>query len=421
MQERCLLTFIPKGIIKPFLNCIFEKDYKLIVYMISVQKAFSILQTNLPTLAEVEYSLFQSRKHILSQSVFSPINMPPFRQSAMDGFALCLHDALVYEIIGEVKAGDSHTVELLPGQAVKIFTGAAVPDSAQAVIQIEKTDVSGTQLLLDAFVQPETNVRPIGEQISAGDLAIEKGTVLNAAAIGFLAGLGLTKVNVYRKPKVGIVVTGNELSKPGTTLEYGKVYESNGIMLQSALLDAYYNVVTLYEVNDDFVNTKNRLQEALTDNDVVLVSGGISVGDYDFVARALKELEVETLFHKINQKPGKPLFAGKLNNKMVFALPGNPAACLTCFYVYVLPTLAILSGAEANYQQAVLLPIAHDHAIKNTRSQFLKAVINNGEAQILSHQESSMLNSFSVSNGLVYVPDGNFELKKGDKVEVYLL
>lgn len=389
--------------------------------MISVQQAFSILENNLPTLVEIECSLFQARKHILSQSLTSPINMPPFRQSAMDGFALSLHDALDYEIIGEIKAGDSHLIEFLPGQAIKIFTGAAVPDSAQAVIQIEKVSANGTQLLLDDLVKPETNIRPIGEQISAGDLALQKGTVLNAAAIGFLAGLGFTKVKVYQKPKVGIVVTGNELSKPGIPLEFGKVYESNGIMLQSALLDANYDAVTLYEVNDDFENTKNKLKEALTFNDVVLVSGGISVGDYDFVARALKELEVETLFYKVNQKPGKPLFAGKLNNKMVFALPGNPAACLTCFYVYVLPTLNILSGSEVNYQQTVLLPIAHDYDVKNTRSQFLKASISNGEAQILSHQASSMLNSFSISNGLIYVPDGNFELKKGDKVEMYLL
>jgi molybdopterin molybdotransferase len=389
--------------------------------MISVQEAFSVLEQNLPALHKVEYSLSQARKHILAESLFSPINMPPFRQSAMDGFALCLHDAFVYEIIGEIKAGDSHLVELLPGQAIKIFTGAAVPDSAQAVIQIEKVAANGTQLLLEESVLPETNVRPIGEQISAGDLALEKGILLNAAAIGFLAGLGFTAVTVYKKPKIGIVVTGNELTKPGSPLEFGKVYESNGIMLQSALVDAFYSAVTLYEVNDDFENTKNILQEALTTNEVVLVSGGISVGDYDFVAQALKELQVETLFYKVNQKPGKPLFAGKLHDKMIFALPGNPAACLTCFYVYVLPTLAILSGVEANYEQAVLFPLSDDFEVKNTRSQFLKASISNGEAQILTHQNSSMLNSFSVANGLIYVSNGYYELNKGEMVKVYLL
>lgn len=389
--------------------------------MISVQDAFSILQNNLPALQETHYSLVQVRKHIVSENLFSSINMPPFRQSAMDGFALCLHDALVYEIIGEIKAGDTHQVVLLPGQAVKIFTGAAVPDSAQAVIQIEKVTVKGQQLLLETMVKPETNVRPVGEQIKVGELALEKGTLLNAAAIGFLAGLGFTSVKVFQKPSVAIVVTGNELVKPGLPLEYGKVYESNGIMLESALKESYFDKVNLYEVNDDLENTKNTLQTALAENDVVLVSGGISVGDYDFVAAALKELAVETLFYKVNQKPGKPLFAGKQKDKLVFALPGNPAASLTCFYVYVLPTLSILSGKAPNYNQSTPIALAHDYSVNNSRCQFLKANVVGDEVSILSHQASSMLNSFSISNGLVYVPDGSYELKKGDTVEVYVL
>jgi molybdopterin molybdotransferase len=389
--------------------------------MISVQEAFAILQNNLPALQQVEYSLIQARKHILATTIFSPINMPPFRQSAMDGYALYLYDGLDYEIIGEIKAGDSHIVNLFPGQALKIFTGAAVPDSAQAVIQIEKVSEKDGRLYLQEQVKPNMNVRPIGEQISVGELALEKGTLLNAAAIGFLAGLGFTSAKVYKKPNVGIVITGNELIKPGESLEYGNVYESNGIMLESALKEAYFENVSLYEVNDDFENTKNKLEVALSANDVVLVSGGISVGDYDFVARALSELEVETLFYKVNQKPGKPLFAGKLKNKIVFALPGNPAAALICFYVYVLPTLSILSGKAENYNQSKKISIGHDYSVRNTRSQFLKASIVDDEANVLSHQDSSMLNSFAVSNGLVFVPDGIYELKKGDKVEVYLL
>jgi molybdopterin molybdotransferase len=389
--------------------------------MVSVQEAFSILQNNLPPLQEIDYSLIQARKHLLAETLFSPINMPAFRQSAMDGFALCLHGGLVYEIIGEIKAGDSHQVVLLPGQAIKIFTGAAVPDTAQVVIPIEKVTVKERQLLLEETLIPETNVRPIGEQIAVGELAIEKGAVLHAAAIGFLAGLGFTTVKVFKKPSIGIVITGNELIKPGAPLTYGKVYESNGIMLASALRDSYFDTVNLYEVNDNYENTKNKLQEALNENDVVLVSGGISVGDYDFVAAALKELKVETLFYKVNQKPGKPLFAGKLKDKIIFALPGNPAAALTCFYVYVLPTLRILAGESANYNQTKSMRIAHDYSVNNSRCQFLKATIVGDEVRVLSHQASSMLSSFSVANGLVFVPNGDYELLKGDVVEVYLL
>lgn len=389
--------------------------------MISVQDAFSVLQDMVRVMPPIDLPLAQARQHVLSETVFSTINMPPFRQSAMDGFAVALHDSLTYEIIGEIKAGDGHQVALLAGQAVKIFTGAAVPDSAQAVIQIEKVTAANGVLQLQETPRTAQNIRPIGEQIAAGDLALTKGTLLNAAAIGFLAGLGFTSVQVFQKPKVGIVVTGNELSKPGTPLEYGKVYESNGIMLATALQDAFIENTTLYEVNDDFENTKNTLEEALTVNDVVLVSGGISVGDYDFVAQALRELQVTTLFYKVNQKPGKPLFAGKLEDKIVFALPGNPAAFMTCFYVYVLPTLAVLSGQKANYNQSVLLPLAHDYSVHNSRCQFLKATITGNIASVLSHQASSMLNSFAIANGLIYVPNGTYELKKGDAVAVYLV
>lgn len=389
--------------------------------MISVLEAFSLLLNNLPAVQQLECSLIQARKHVLATDVFSSINMPPFRQSAMDGFALCLFEGLEYEIIGEIKAGDSNQFDLLPGQGVKIFTGAAVPDSAQAVIQIEKVSTKDRTLFLEVTVNKDTNIRPIGEQIKKGDLALQKGTLLNAAAIGFLAGLGFTVVNVFKKPNIGIVVTGNELVKPGEPLEYGKVYESNGIMLASALNEFFFENVNLYHVNDDYQNTKQVLQEALSNNDVVLVSGGISVGDYDFVARALAELNVETLFYKVNQKPGKPLFAGKLNHKMIFALPGNPAAALTCFYVYVLPTLKMISGEETHFNQSKSIVITHDYSVRNTRAQFLKASVSNNEVSVLSHQASSMLNSFAVSNGLVFLPEGTYEIQKGDSVEVYFI
>ena len=190
-------------------------------------------------------------------------------------------------------------------------------------------------------------------------------------------------------------------------------------MLQTALIENQYQGISIYEVNDDFINTKNTIAEALNSNDVVLVSGGISVGDYDFVARALNELQVETLFYKVNQKPGKPIFAGKLNSKMIFALPGNPAACLTCFYVYVVPTLALISGKATNFKQTKSVSITHDYLVNNTRSQFLKARVENNQVTLLTHQQSSMLNTFSIANALLFVPEGNYELKKDALVDIY--
>lgn len=388
--------------------------------MITVSEAFSILQNNLPTPKEENCSLLEARKKTLSQSIFSPIHMPPFRQSAMDGYAVCIHDKLTYEIIGEIKAGDAESFVLQRGQAVKIFTGAPVPDTAQAMIPIEKVTVTQSVLTVQSVPKLEDNIRPIGEQIKKGELALEKGTELDAAALGFLAALGITTVSVFKKPSVGIVVTGNELLAPGTPLTYGKVYESNGIMLEAALMDAFFQEVTRYAVKDDFESTKNTLQTAIEKHDVILVSGGISVGDYDFVALALQELQVNTLFHKVNQKPGKPLFAGKVNEKMIFALPGNPAACLTCFYVYGLPTLKRISGTISQFETTIRKYLVHDFEVNNSRAQFLKAFVSEAGVKILSHQASSMLNSFAIANALIYLPEGNYELKKGAAVSVYL-
>lgn len=389
--------------------------------MIAIDEAFSILSKTIFTLPQATISLENALRYVTAETILSPINMPPFRQSNMDGFALSLHQELTYEIVGEIKAGDSKPIQLLPGQAVKIFTGAAVPDNAQAVIQIEKVSINDNQLFLQESVLPETNLRPLGSQIKKSEIALEKGTVLTPAAIGFLAGLGFTSVNVYQKPTIGIVITGNELVAAGQSLAHGQVYESNAIMLQTALMEAHYNQVQVYQVDDHFDNTKSILEKAIQTHDVVLVSGGISVGDYDFVGQALQSLDVETLFYKVNQKPGKPLMAGKLNDTIIFALPGNPAASLTCFYVYVKPTLDQLSGIKTDYQTTIQKPLSHDYLVNNSRSQFLKARLNDDAVTILSHQDSSMLDSFALANALVYVTNGNYDLRQGDKVAVYLL
>jgi molybdopterin molybdotransferase len=387
--------------------------------MISIAEAFSILENLNYSKRVIEISLLDARNHVLAETLLSPINMPPFRQATMDGFALSLHENLTYDIVGEVIAGDVFDQQLQPGQAVKIFTGAAVPHLAQAVIQIEKVTVDNSTLTLQEHLKPETNIRQKGAQISANDIALEKNTFLNTAAIGFLAGLGFDKVKVYQKPSVAIVVTGNELVAIGNDLPEGKVYNSNTIMLQTALLNAYFDKIKTYQVKDDFESTKTTLEQAIQENDVVLVSGGISVGDYDFVGKALERLEVETLFYKVNQKPGKPLFAGKKEDQIIFALPGNPAASLTCFYIYVLPTLQKYSGILASYVSTLEKKLAHDFTVDNPRAQFLKALVSKDEVTILSHQDSAMLNSYANANALVYLPEGKYEVRQNDKVLVY--
>ncbi|GAB1855939.1 hypothetical protein MHTCC0001_07740 [Flavobacteriaceae bacterium MHTCC 0001] len=390
--------------------------------MISISEAISIIKKNCkpllqPTVKKVE----KAGGYELFEDILSPINMPPFRQSAMDGYALHLHDALSYQLIGEIKAGDGHQPKLEKGEAVRIFTGAAVPDSANAIMMQEKVEVNGDSILIAERIPLEHNIRPLGEQVNAGEIALKKGTKLTPAAIGYLISLGITEVSVFKKPTIGIVTTGNELIEPGQNLPYGKIYESNSKMLLSALYNLKFYDVTLYKVEDNYNKTVDVLNSAIADNDLVLITGGISVGDYDYVGKALKELHVEQLFYKVKQKPGKPLFFGKTEKTQIFALPGNPAAALSCFYVYVYIVLQQMMDRETLELPRTNAKTTNSFIKKGDRPQFMKGIYSNGEVEILDGQNSSMLQTFALSNALVFAPEDISTINIGDTIEVILL
>ncbi|MCB0463533.1 MAG: molybdopterin molybdotransferase MoeA [Flavobacteriaceae bacterium] len=390
--------------------------------MISVEQAFQIISENIQlTDKSIDIDLIDALGYVLFQDVLSPINMPPFRQSAMDGYAINLHDAKTYALIGEVKAGDGHQLHLKPGDAVRIFTGAPVPNSANAVVMQEKISSQNHTLIIDSNITINENIRPLGEQVLEGQVALKKGVKLTAAAIAYLTTLGITQVKVYKKPSIAIVVTGNELVQAGQSLQYGQIYESNAIMLISALNQAGYSNISTHSVNDHYEKTFQVLKEVIYENDVVLVSGGISVGDYDFVGKALEELEVIEHFYKVNQKPGKPLFFGKKDDKIIFALPGNPAASLSCFYIYVIAAIEKLSGNLNFKLNRVKAVSKSDFIKKGERAQFLKAIYKEGTVEILEGQNSSMLHTFALANSLVYVAEKDESININDKVEVILL
>lgn len=390
--------------------------------MISVSEALDIVKDSIEIGDQFEVREVDSaRGYILFESVVSPIDMPPFRQSAMDGYALNLGDNSTYHLVGEIKAGDNIQPNLQRGQAVRIFTGAPVPNSANAVIMQEKTSVENNTLIVEASMQPDENIRPMGEQVSNGQIALEKGTLLTPAAIAFLASLGITKVKVHAKPSVAIVVTGNELAEAGSTLSYGQIYESNATMLGAALEGLGYPKPSIFKVLDDYQSTVEHLKLAIDSHEMVLVSGGISVGDYDFVGKALREIGVTELFYKVRQKPGKPLFFGMKSRKAIFALPGNPAAALSCFYMYAFPALERLSGNPDFSLHRIQVPSRTSFQKKGERAQFLKARYINGGVEILDGQSSAMLHTFALSNALVFLPETKMEVSVNEPVEVLLL
>tara|TARA_R110002051_G_scaffold325808_1_gene431545 strand:+ start:21709 stop:22890 length:1182 start_codon:yes stop_codon:yes gene_type:complete len=373
------------------------------------------------TVKTLEVGLNNALDYVLAKDVISKIDMPPFRQSAMDGYALNVGNDTTYNVIGEVKAGDNNNLQLSAGEAVRIFTGAPVPDTANTVIMQEKVFVDGNQITIDAKVNTNINIRPKGEQIQVNDIALAKGTTIKGAHIGFLASLGVTTITAYEKPSIAIVVTGNELVAPGNVLSFGEIYESNGAMLTAVLKELGYIKILMVAVKDDYDSTKKILKETIEHHDVVIVTGGVSVGDYDFVGKALNEIAVEEVFYKVKQKPGKPLFFGKKGQTSIFGLPGNPAAALSCFYIYVYPLLKKSEGATTTQLQRILIPMVSDYIVKGDRAQFLKAKIQKDGVKILEGQSSAMVRAFGEANALVFIPENNAQIKKGQMVKTILL
>lgn len=392
--------------------------------MISVSEAKKIISENVSSLQPVTLPLQQSAGLMLAEDVYATTDIPAFPQSSMDGYAFSFSGWKRYKklkIEGEVAAGNNETFTLAPENAVRIFTGAAVPSGADTVIMQEKVKTQNGELIIeDESLQQGNSVRPKGSEIKAGELALEKGSVLSPAAIGFLAGIGITDVKVYSNPSISIIITGNELQQPGKALQHGQVYESNSFALKAVLKQLNIdNIQILYAADKPEIVT-GTLKKALEQSDIVLLTGGISVGDYDFVLQASTECDVEKLFHKIKQRPGKPLYFGKKESKLVFGLPGNPSSVLTCFYQYVIPALEKLSKRKIGLQY-LRIPLAKTFQKNTGLTHFLKGFYDGKTAMPLDAQESYRLSSFAKANCLIQIEEDITSLKEGELVDVYLL
>jgi molybdopterin molybdotransferase len=384
--------------------------------MIQVEEALSIIAENSTSMPIRKIEVSKSLGYILATTVYSPIAMPPFRQSAMDGYAFIHSEKHQYDVIGSSQAGDHSKIALKENEAIRIFTGAFVPHNADTVVMQEHVMATEKSILITRMPQQYENVRNKGEQIGAEEIVFDANTLITPAAIGFLSCLGITEIEVYKKPKVAILVTGNELVKPGEKLPKGKIYESNSVMLQAALQTIGIKKAKVYKVKDNLKETKKALKEILKKYDIVLVSGGISVGDYDFVKEALLENGVEELFYKINQKPGKPMFFGSKNETLVFALPGNPASSLTNFYIYVYPAIKNRMGFSDIHLKKVIRKLKESVTNTTGKTLFLKALYDETDVTVLEGQSSAMLNTFAIANSLLIVPNEAQTLKKGQLV-----
>lgn len=390
--------------------------------MISVNEAKDIITESVKRLPSQRLPLTRALGLVLGEDVYALTDIPNFKQSSMDGYAIRFEPGrTVFTLAGEMAAGSTAALDIGPAEAVRIFTGAPLPAGADTVVMQEKVTLEGDRVMVeDGGMKAFQHVREKGAEIKRGALAMQAGTLLSPAAIGFLAGIGIPELQVIPAPKVSIILTGNELQEPGKPLAFGQVYEANSVMLSAALRQLGVEDVSVLRAVDDLKVLQDVLSQALLEADLVLLTGGVSVGDYDFVVAAAKNCGIKQAFHKIRQKPGKPLFFGSKYQKIVFGLPGNPSSVLSCFYQYVLPAVGRMMGKNLRLQvtQGIL---THDYAKVSGLTHFLKASFNNGNVTPLHAQESFRLHSFAEADCLIVLDEAKGNYQAGEQVEVHLL
>ncbi|MHA7131494.1 molybdopterin molybdotransferase MoeA [Algoriphagus namhaensis] len=389
--------------------------------MISVAEAKNILQRLELTRVSVTVPIQEAQGLFLARDIAAPMAVPSFDNSAMDGYAFFWQEGLrELRVVGEVSAGSTAIQTLETGEAVRIFTGAPIPTGADTVIVQEKVLREGVMIRFDpSDAEKGRNIRYRGTQCQAADQIAGAGSKVTPGMVSLLASVGVSSLEVWRAPRVSVMVTGNELLEVGSALRRGEIYNSNGPALSFWLKSLDVQVVREVRSSDVKSQVIETLREALEESDLVLITGGISVGDYDFVREAIEENGVEELFYKLRQRPGKPLFAGRKSGKIVFGLPGNPGPVLSCFMHYVKPLIQSWKGDTEAWEAFELLPLSEGFQKKKPLTHFLNAVKSGGKVLILQGQESFNLSALTTASGYVEIPEESGDLKAGDLVKFY--
>ncbi len=400
--------------------------------MISVEKARRLIRRNLPSLGIEARQLDDCLGFVLAEDILAPISLPLFSNAAMDGYVFRTRDIqkaakenpVLLKIKGTIKAGDQGARSLRPFEAYRIMTGAPIPSQGGAVLPKEEAHVKANFLLTEGPVSRK-HIHFAGEEIKKGTRVLKKGHPVSPATVGLLAALGIDKVWVFRQPRIGLIATGSELVQPGNALLRGTIYDSNAGMLGAALQNMGIRRVRMKTVSDRRAVLTKTLRRALRESDTVIIAGGVSVGEYDLVKDILNDLNVRTIFWQVSQKPGKPLFFGKAGGKLVFGLPGNPAAAFICFYEYIFPALHSMMGFSKPGLRRELLAIATDIKADERRTLFLKGRLRKGlkrkEVMPLGHQGSHMISSLCQADCLIVVPAWKRVIRKNEKLAVHFL
>lgn len=379
----------------------------------------------------VQVSLKDARNLVLAEDVTSKDDVPFSDNSAMDGFAVKHEDIRgatrqnpkVLKLAGEVPAGKVFQGTVESGEAVSIYTGAPIPEGADTVVELEATEVSGNLVYVFEERERGANIRKRGEDVRRGQVVFERGTVVTPAVAGVLASIGRTAVRVFRPPVVSIVSTGSELIEPDEELTTGKVRNSNTYLLEALLSELPVKSINFGTVADELERLKTCLVDAVSVSDAVITTGGVSLGDYDLVKVALEGLGFRRVFWKVAQKPGKPLAFYEKEGKVVFGLPGNPAAVHITFLEYVRPYLLRLLGYENAEPVRLVARLKGGLKKKPGRLNFIRVRITeeNGEiwAEKAGAQGSGVLSTSAFSNAIALIPAEKELVQHGEEVVVH--
>lgn len=389
--------------------------------LVSIEQARTLIAASLFRVNPAVKDVSNSTGLTIAEDIFSPLDIPAFDQSSMDGYAVYVEDINKPLVVqGVIAAGHAQSEILQRNHAMRIFTGAPLPAGSDTIVMQEKVIVHASAIqITDPEIEKGTHVRKRGSEIKKGELVIKNGTVITAPIAGLLASLGMKTVPVYPRLTIRIIATGNELQIPGRPLEAGQSYESNISFLRAALKPYAENLGTALYVEDSLEIIERTLSANIHSSDLVILTGGVSVGDFDFVRRAADNLGIDCKFHRVKQKPGKPLYFGTKENKIIFGLPGNPASVVSCFYEYVLPAVRFMLYLPQ--EELISAKLKDDFKKVKGLTQFLKAYFANGEVEILEAQESYRLRSFSRANCLVALDENRLSYDKGEMVTVRLL
>ncbi|MFH1262997.1 MAG: gephyrin-like molybdotransferase Glp [Pseudomonadota bacterium] len=372
-------------------------------------------------------SLSEAGGRIVAESVRAPIDVPHFDNSAMDGFAVRASETTTaskanpvrLDLAGTTQAGDLSLTLSSPRTSIQIMTGAPIPKGADAVVPKEVVREGTGWIELSDPVATGRFIRPRGGDVREGEIVASIGARVTVGLAGILASIGIRKVQVAKLPKVSVIVTGRELVMDPKDLREGKTFESNSVILGQALREIGCPVQRLERVGDDLDETIEKIGQALEESDLLLVTGGVSVGEHDVTREALARLGVEELFWRVAQKPGKPIYAGFQGKRLILALPGNPFAVFTCFYMYARPAILTLMGATDVDLRCRTVPLLSETPRSDSRAQWLKGkLVREGErwgAVPLTHQDSHLLSSLKEAEVLIFIPEGDQPIREGGR------